>query len=102
MNVSDRVAHLRQTIRRHEERYYVFNDPEISDAEFDALMNELKALRLFIPVGALILPPSGDVVAGFTTVEHDMPMLNSQRSARRPARLRRSRAPRAGRERFCS
>ena len=32
-------------IRRHEELYYVQAAPEISDADFDALMNELKALE---------------------------------------------------------
>ncbi len=42
---SDRVATLRDLIRHHEERYYVHNAPEISDAEFDALMRELSALE---------------------------------------------------------
>ena len=38
MNATDRIAELRRQIRYHEERYYVLNDPEIADAEFDALM----------------------------------------------------------------
>ena len=36
------IESLRDEIRRHEYRYYVLDDPEISDAEFDRLMNELK------------------------------------------------------------
>ena len=40
-----RVAELRTLIRHHEERYYVHDAPEISDAEFDALMRELNALE---------------------------------------------------------
>ena len=41
MTPADRVKQLRSEIRRHEELYYVEASPEISDAEFDALMNEL-------------------------------------------------------------
>ena len=43
-------------IRRHEYRYYVLDDPEISDAEFDRLMNELKKLEAAHP--ELITPDS--------------------------------------------
>src|SRR6186997_118909 len=42
---AQRVADLRARIRHHEERYYVHDDPEISDAEFDALMRELRAIE---------------------------------------------------------
>ena len=45
MNPSERISELRRFIRRHEERYYVLNDPEISDAEFDGLMHDLKILE---------------------------------------------------------
>jgi DNA ligase (NAD+) len=38
MDPSDRIQALRATIRYHEERYYVHDSPEITDAEFDALM----------------------------------------------------------------
>ena len=40
-----RIAELRDLIRHHEERYYIHNDPEIADAEFDALLHELEALE---------------------------------------------------------
>ena len=38
MDPRDRIARLRDIIRHHEERYYVLAQPEIPDAEFDALM----------------------------------------------------------------
>src|SRR5262250_1867746 len=40
-----RIAELRRLIRYHEERYYILNDTEIADAEFDALMQELEHLE---------------------------------------------------------
>ena len=42
MDTAKRVEALREQIRYHEHRYYVRDDPEISDAEYDALMNDLK------------------------------------------------------------
>jgi DNA ligase (NAD+) len=75
-----RLADLRARIRHHEERYYVLNDPEISDAEFDALMSELQALERQHP--ELVTPDSptqrvgGRPVEGFATVEHGVPMLS--------------------------
>ena len=45
MNPAERIAELRRVIRYHEERYYVLNDPELADAEFDALMQELERLE---------------------------------------------------------
>src|SRR5581483_5858662 len=40
-----RIDELRDQIRYHEHRYYVLDDPEVSDAEFDRLMQELKRLE---------------------------------------------------------
>ena len=48
-SVQDEIESLRDEIRRHEYRYYVLDDPEISDAEFDRLMNELKRLEAAHP-----------------------------------------------------
>jgi len=45
MSVHERIDQLRTLIRHHEERYYVHDAPEISDAEFDALMRELIELE---------------------------------------------------------
>ncbi|MBP7568743.1 MAG: NAD-dependent DNA ligase LigA [Acidobacteria bacterium] len=80
MTPAERIAELRSQIRHHEERYYVLNDPEISDAEFDALLDELEALEREHP--DLVTPDSptqrvgGRPVEGFATVEHSVPMLS--------------------------
>jgi DNA ligase (NAD+) len=80
MNPAQRVDELRQEIRRHEELYYVQAAPEISDAEFDALMTELKALEAAHP--ELLTPDSptqrvgGRPTEGFAQVEHLQPMLS--------------------------
>ena len=80
MTPAHRVEALRQEIRRHEELYYVQAAPEIGDAEFDALMNELKALEQQHP--ELLTPDSptqrvgGRPAEGFPSVEHLQPMLS--------------------------
>ncbi|HKW00202.1 MAG TPA: NAD-dependent DNA ligase LigA [Vicinamibacterales bacterium] len=80
MTPAKRVDELRALIRHHEERYYVHDDPEISDAEFDALMNELKGLEHAHP--ELQDPDSptqrvgGRPAEGFETVRHAAPMLS--------------------------
>jgi DNA ligase (NAD+) len=77
---AEKIEQLRQEIRRHEELYYVQAAPEISDAEFDALMNELKALEQQHP--ELLTPDSptqrvgGRPAEGFASVEHLQPMLS--------------------------
>ena len=43
--IADKVEALREKIRHHEYLYYVQDNPEITDAEFDALINELKRLE---------------------------------------------------------
>jgi DNA ligase (NAD+) len=71
---------LREKIRHHEYRYYVLDDPEITDAEFDKLMNELKTLEAEHP--ELITPDSptqrvgGKPREGFVKVRHSSPMLS--------------------------
>ena len=80
MNAAERIAELRREIRYHEERYYVLNDPEIADAEFDALMQELERLEAENPDLVTFDSPtqrvSGRPAAGFDTVEHAEPMLS--------------------------
>src|SRR2546421_3539979 len=74
------IESLRDEIRRHEYRYYVLDDPEISDAEFDRLMNELKKLEAAHP--ELITPDSptqrvgGKPREGFVKVPHSVSMLS--------------------------
>ena len=80
MNPAERIAELRRVIRYHEERYYVLNDPELADAEFDALMQELERLESENPDLVTADSPtqrvSGRPAAGFVTVEHAEPMLS--------------------------
>lgn len=80
MTPAERINELRALIRHHEERYYVLNDPEIADAEFDALMKELERLESENPDLVTEDSPTrrvgGRVAAGFATVEHVEPMLS--------------------------
>src|SRR2546430_11365045 len=74
------MEELRDRIRHHEYRYYVLDAPEISDAEFDRLMNELKNLEAEHP--DLITPDSptqrvgGKPREGFVKARHSSPMLS--------------------------
>ena len=79
-DVRQKMEALRDKIRYHEHRYYVLDDPEISDAEFDRLVNELKAMEAEHP--ELITPDSptqrvgGKPREGFVKVPHSSPMLS--------------------------
>src|SRR5438270_2476100 len=75
-----KIDDLRERIRHHEHCYYVLDAPEISDAEFDRLMEELKRLETEHP--ELITPDSpsqrvgGKPREGFVKVPHSGPMLS--------------------------
>jgi DNA ligase (NAD+) len=75
-----RIAELRRQIRHHEERYYVDSAPEVSDAEFDALMRELQDLERDHPDLVSADSPTqrvGGRAAGlFAPVRHAEPMLS--------------------------
>jgi len=77
---ADRIDALRALIRHHEERYYVLDDPAISDAEFDALLRELRTLEDAHPELVTSDSPtqrvSGRPAEGFATAEHLRPMLS--------------------------
>ena len=74
------LASLRDKIRYHEHRYYVLDDPELTDAEFDRLMDQLIDLESKHP--ELIKPDSptqrvgGQVSGQFASVPHSTPMLS--------------------------
>ncbi|HEX7894309.1 MAG TPA: NAD-dependent DNA ligase LigA, partial [Terriglobales bacterium] len=74
------IEHLRDEIRHHEYRYYVLDDPEIPDAQFDQLMNRLKKIEAEHP--ELITPDSptqrvgGKPREGFVKVPHSVQMLS--------------------------
>ena len=44
-SVGQEIEKLREELQRHEELYYVFDNPEISDADYDALLEQLKNLN---------------------------------------------------------
>jgi DNA ligase (NAD+) len=75
-----RVAELRKEIAHHDELYYVHDAPEIPDAEYDKLMNELRALEAQYP--DLITPDSptqhvsGTPSESFGEIVHKVPMLS--------------------------
>jgi DNA ligase (NAD+) len=78
------IEKLRDEIRRHEELYYVLDSPEISDREYDQLMESLQALEKANP--ELITPDSptqrvgGRPVEGFPKLVHSRPMLSLDNS----------------------
>ena len=78
--IQKKLEALREKIRHHEYRYYVLDDPEMSDADFDKLMNELKRLEAEHP--ELITPDSptqrvgGKPREGFVKAKHSSPMLS--------------------------
>src|SRR5215210_3683139 len=80
VDVRGRIEDLRRQVRYHNRRYHVEDAPEISDAEYDALYNELEALEGEHP--ELVTPDSptqrvGDEpVEGFEEVRHSVPMLS--------------------------
>ncbi len=75
-----RLESLRARIRQYDYAYYVLNDPEVSDAEYDALFQTLKALEAQFP--ELVTPDSptqrvgGAPAEGFNKVHHTVPMLS--------------------------
>src|SRR5262249_18868998 len=77
---ADRIRELREAIRHHEERYYIHNDPEISDEEFDRLLHELEKLEAENPDLVSADSPTqrvpGRPVEGFPTVQHLVQMLS--------------------------
>ena len=79
-DVQYRLAHLREQINRHDYLYYVQSSPEVSDAEYDVLMRELRAVESEHP--DLVTPDSptqrvsGVPAEGFSEVTHRLPMLS--------------------------
>ena len=99
-NPAARAEKLRSLLHHHSYRYYILDQPEISDAEYDRLFNELKSLEAEHP--ELTAPDSptrrvgGAVAEGFASVQHRVPMLsldnayNSDELREFEARLRRA------------
>ena len=79
-DVAHKIDTLRDEIRYHEHRYYVLDAPEISDAEFDRLMDQLKRLEAEHPELIALDSPTqrvgGKPREGFVKVRHSAPMLS--------------------------
>ncbi len=75
-----KIERLRQKIRRHDTLYYIQNQPEISDREYDRFMQELKDLEVRHPEWVTPDSPTqrvgGKVADRFDTVAHKIPMLS--------------------------
>jgi DNA ligase (NAD+) len=78
--VQERVDALRELLHHHAHRYYVLDEPEIPDAEYDKLFRELQELEAQHPELASPDSPTQRVGAkpleGFTKVRHKVPMLS--------------------------
>ena len=78
--IEQQIKKLREDINYHNYRYYILDDPEISDAEYDRLMRELQSLEHQYP--ELITPDSPTQRVGatpleaFETIAHTLPMLS--------------------------
>src|SRR5947208_430593 len=83
-NVKKEIAELREKLRYHEYRYYVLDEPEISDAAYDRLMERLKELEAAHPERVTPDSPTvrvgGAPREGFQTVRHARPMLSLDNS----------------------
>ena len=78
--ITERIEQLRAQLNHHNYRYYVLDNPEISDAEYDTLMRELKQLEAAYP--SLLTPDSptqrvgAAPVEAFGLAEHPLPLLS--------------------------
>ncbi|HYF21681.1 MAG TPA: NAD-dependent DNA ligase LigA [Ramlibacter sp.] len=79
-SVRERVDALRELLHHHAHRYYVLDEPEIPDAEYDKLFRELQELEAQHPELASPDSPTrrvgGAVLEGFAKVRHQVPMLS--------------------------
>ena len=80
MTVKEQIDRLRAELHRHNYQYYVLNNPEISDKEFDNLMRELQELEQAHPEYADQNSPTmrvgSDLSKDFRQIKHKYPMLS--------------------------
>ena len=78
--VAQRASSLRAQLQHHAHRYYVLDDPQIPDAEYDRLFAELQGIEAAEPALRTADSPTqrvvGQVLPGFTPVKHAVPMLS--------------------------
>src|SRR4030067_1523658 len=79
-SIKEKINQLRSVIRQHDRKYYVENNPAITDYEYDLLVKELQQLEQAHP--ELISPDSptqrvgGEPLSQFATIDHKIPMLS--------------------------
>ena len=80
MNPQQQIEHLREQLRRHNYHYYVLDDPQIPDSEYDRLFHQLKSLEQQHPDLITADSPTQRVgaapLSGFEEVQHKAPMLS--------------------------
>ena len=80
ISVQQRAAELREELNYHNHRYYVLDDPDVGDADYDTLLRELRSLEAEYP--ELVSPDSptqrvgASPAEGFSQVQHAVPMLS--------------------------
>ncbi len=83
-SIQREIEALRDEVRRHEELYYVYDNPEISDVEYDALLARLRQMEETHPEFATPDSPTqrvgGRALEGFTEYVHRIPMLSLENS----------------------
>lgn len=80
MTAEERILKLREQLNYYNYRYYVLSNPEISDFDYDKMLQELRSLEMLHPEYFDPLSPTqrvgSDTEAGFMQVKHNYPMLS--------------------------
>jgi len=79
-SLKDQVQHLHEVINYHSHRYYVLDDPEIPDVDYDILFRQLEALESAHPELVTLDSPTqrvgGETLKSFQQITHQIPMLS--------------------------
>ena len=82
MNPKDRIEELTALLNRANYRYYVLDDPELADFEYDRLLRELEELEAMHPQFAAVDSPTkrvgGEALSQFEKVNHPVPLMSLQ------------------------
>ncbi len=80
MSIEQTLDELKQQLNYHAYRYYVEDSPELPDAEYDRMMQELLSIESEHPELVTVDSPSqrvgGEALDGFTQIQHEIPMLS--------------------------
>ena len=80
MSVKNRIQELQEILNKHNISYYVYDEPTISDYEYDLLLKELESLEKKHPELITVNSPTqrvgGKPLSSFETIKHTIPMLS--------------------------